>query len=225
MIPALTADVPPAVVWGWLAQSLAVPRLQQQPLPLPLLFLDVETTRDRVVELAMVRFAPGYPPWVFHTYVQPGTVGWQRGAGYWNTHVHGVTSAMVQGRPTFAQVAPTLLQALGGATVVAHNVAFERRFVGQELRRVGADFHAPTLCTLRLARDLLPERHEHTLDGLAAAHHVRNPAPHRALGDTLSCLWVLLGMLEGYRGKRPLAEVVRGCLRTADNQRLNPWVD
>jgi len=115
---------------------------------------------------------------------------------------------MVRGLPTFDCVAPTVLQALGGATVVAHNVAFERRFVGQELRRIGADFRAKTLCTLRLARDLLPERAEHTLDGLAAAHHVPNPAPHRALGDALSSLWVLLGMLEGYRGEPPLAEVL-----------------
>lgn len=223
MLPATTADVTPATAQLWLMQTLAVQRLSRLPLPMPLLFVDVETTRDRIVEIAMVRFAPGHVPWVSHTYVQPGTVGWGRSARYWNTAVHGVTPAMVAHRPTFASVAGTVSAALQGATLVGHNVAFERRFLREELKRVGGTLSSPTLCTLRLARDLLPGLDTYKLADLAARFDVRNPAPHRALGDTFTSLWVMLAMLERHAGPRPLEQHVREAIRTADRKRLNPW--
>jgi DNA polymerase III subunit epsilon len=207
----------------WLIQTMCAQRLAQLPVPVPLLFLDVETTRDRVVELAMIRFAPGYPPWIWHSYVQPGSEAAHHSRKYWNTEIHGVTPAMVHGRPTFPHIAPVVLQALEGATVVAHNVSFEQRFLGEELRRLGRDFTQTTMCTLKLARDLVPELENHKLDTMASRFDIRNPAPHRALGDTFTSLWLLLAMLEQYSGKRPLAEHVREAMRAADNRRLNPW--
>lgn len=223
MLPATTADVTAAQAQMWLMQTLVVQRLARQPLPMPLLFLDVETTRDRIVEIAMLRFAPGHSPWVWHGYLQPGAASWGRSARWWNTEVHGVTPAMVAYRPEFHQVAGVVQSALQGATVVAHNVSFEKRFLNLELGRLQQRFSNQTLCTLRLARNLKPDLPSHTLGDLATGHDIRNPAPHRALGDTFTSVWLLLALLESYNGTRPVQTHIRDAIRTASNHRLNPW--
>jgi hypothetical protein len=79
------------------------------------------------------------------------------------------------------------------------------------------------LCTLRLARDLRPGLENHRLETLAPALDVRNPAPHRALGDVFTTLWTTLALLEAHAGPRPAAQHVREAMRAADGRRLNPW--
>jgi DNA polymerase-3 subunit epsilon len=50
--------------------------------------------------------------------------------------VHGVTDAMVRGKPKFADVADEFLAFLGDDPVVAHNAAFDRGFINHELERI-----------------------------------------------------------------------------------------
>jgi DNA polymerase III subunit epsilon len=189
---------------------------------MPLTLVDVETTRDRVVEIAMLRFQKGCEPWVFHSYLDPGHDGWARSARYWNTEIHGLTQRIVHGKPTFALIAHTVTAALDGSTMVAHNVSFEARFLQSELARTGGGYQARQLCTLRLARHLLPDRASCRLDALAIAHDVRNPAPHRALGDTFTTLWVMLAMLETLTAAVG-ASAVAEAMRANTGGRLNPW--
>ncbi|MDQ4104987.1 MAG: exonuclease domain-containing protein, partial [Actinomycetota bacterium] len=73
-----------------------------------------------------------------------------------NTKYHGITTADLDGAPTWAQVASTLLSYLSGAVMVCHNSVFDHAFLSQEFRRVGIDITAtPTLCTLVTARSQL----------------------------------------------------------------------
>lgn len=222
-VPPNRADPHVTTTLAWLAQSGMPERVLAHPVPTPLLFVDIETTRDRIVEIAMIRLARGLSPWVWHTYVHPGPAAWSRSREYWNTAVHGVTPAMVQGQPQLAQVLHVLDAALTDATVVAHNVSFERRFLELELDRLGSRFARPTLCTLKLARALFPDLDDHKLGTLAAAFDVRNPAPHRALGDTFTTVWVLLALLSRPGGGRPMAARIREATRTADRRPPNPW--
>ncbi len=217
------ADPQITTTLAWLAQIRMPDRVHAQPLPSPLLFIDVETTRDRIVEIAMIRLVRGASPWVWHSYINPGADAWSRSREYWNSDIHGVTPAMVAGHPEFPQILPTLNAALKDATVVGHNVAFERRFLGLELERCGQTLTAPTLCTLKLARALFKDLGDHKLQTLAGAFDVRNPTPHRALGDTFTTIWVLLSLLERYRGSRPLAGHLRSVTRTPGGGRPSPW--
>jgi len=222
-------DVDPNTAMGWLWHTWAPQRLLRfDCLPFPLLFVDVETTRDRVVEIATVRMSREHLPTIFHTYLNPGGPGWARRGAYWNTEHHGLTAAQVQRFPTFASIVPVIESQRNGATLVAHNIAFERRFLAEEYARGGGSFAGPDLCTLQLARKLFPHRREDggsfRLDALAALFDVRNPAPHRAIGDTVTTIWVLAAMLEA-RGSDPeLAGLVRSVLRDAAGRPPNPWV-
>jgi DNA polymerase III epsilon subunit-like protein len=71
----------------------------------------------------------------------------------------------------------------------------------------------PALCTLKLARRLLADRRRdgagHTLEELAPVLHIRNPAPHRAMGDVMCTVWLLLSLMERYWARPDLAESLR----------------
>lgn len=223
---AAVGDVSANTALGWLWGTHTAARLARFSfLPWPLAFVDVETTRDRVVEIATLRFTPREAPAVFHTYVNPGNEGWRRSATYWNTDIHGLTPQQVQTFPPFSALLPALAAQFQGATAVGHNVSFERRFFEQEYGRLGHRWERPELCTLKLARALYPRRSSDgggfRLEQLAASFDLRNPAPHRAIGDTVTTVWLLLAMLEAHHADPELPQhVQRACTGTP---RQNPW--
>lgn len=53
------------------------------------------------------------------------------------SELHGITARDVHGAPTFANVAPLLMESLVGRTPVAHNTAFTMAFLASELERAG----------------------------------------------------------------------------------------
>jgi DNA polymerase-3 subunit epsilon len=112
------------------------------------------------------------------------------------TGLTGITQAMVADQPRFAQVARRVSQALEGSVFVAHNAAFDWRFVSHEMdRATGMRLSGHRLCTVRLARRLLPELPSRALDQLALYFGVEIESRHRALDDALATAKVLLRMV------------------------------
>jgi len=119
--------------------------------------IDVETTglspqRDRILELAIVRLDESgavVDEWVSR-FDPEGPVG--------ATHIHGITQADVVGQPRFADVAPTVMAALSGLAVVAHNAKFDLAFLRNELNAAG--WSVPRIaayCTLDASYAYLPD--------------------------------------------------------------------
>ena len=100
------------------------------------------------------------------------------------TRLTGITDAMACDAPSFLEIAPELHRWLDGRVFVAHNAGFDWRFVGWELEQTtGRKLQAPVLCTVRMARRLVPEIRSRSLDALQHYFDVRNEARHRAYGD------------------------------------------
>lgn len=147
--------------------------------------VDVETTglynADRVVEVAAVtvdRSGEIVDEW--DTLVDP-----ERDVG--PTHIHGVTASMVSAAPRFEEVAAALAERLYGAAVVAHNLPFDTRMLGNEFDRLDARF-APGdgVCTLRLGGGKLVD--------VCRSCGVELASAHRALGDARATAQVLTKM-------------------------------
>ncbi len=131
--------------------------------------LDTETTgldpRDghRLVEFAGIelrdRVATGR---VLHFHVNPG-----RPMPAEAEAVHGLTDEFLAAMPPFADRADALIDFLGDAVLVAHNAAFDLRFLNMELERLGRETidAARVVDTLELARQRFPGG-KHTLDAL-----------------------------------------------------------
>jgi DNA polymerase III epsilon subunit family exonuclease len=146
--------------------------------------IDVETTgchpvSDRVVEVAAVRVRDGEVIDEFATLVNPDRA-------IPNTEIHWITTADVEGAPTWAQVAPTLLSYLSGAVMVCHKAVFDHPFLLREFDRVKIDIGAiPTLCTLRTAESLWGKGHNdlNSLVKRLTGHQPNPDLAHTALGD------------------------------------------
>jgi DNA polymerase-3 subunit epsilon len=142
---------------------------------------------------------------VFESLVNPGVAIAPRiGA------LTGITPAMVADAPGFEEVVDRLLAALTGRVFVAHNARFDWSFVSAEIRRTrGLGLSSPRLCTVRLARRLLPQLESRSLDRLTDFFGLDNPARHRAAGDALATAQLLERLLPYAReqGARTLSDL------------------
>ncbi len=180
-----------------------------------LAFVDVETTgsspeRERVTEIGLVvvdldgddarvtewssLVNPGVPI--------PAEIQW----------LTGITNDMVRDAPAFAALAQDLYDRLEGALFVAHNARFDYGFLRAEFGRAGLNFHAKTLCTVRLSRHLYPDRSPHTLDAIIERFGLDGEQRHRALGDA-RVLWRLLQKLADRHPPAELEVAVAALLR------------
>jgi DNA polymerase-3 subunit epsilon len=157
---------------------------------------DTETTgttaeTNRVIELGAVKVEDGEIVDRFQQLVNP-----QRSIPGRITKLTGITTGMVFDAPTVDAVLPDYLDFLGDGILTAHNLSFDKGFLDAELERTG---HAPidneTLCTVRLARRLLPGLDSKGLSRLVQFYDVSVDGRHRALGDAEATGHVLRRLL------------------------------
>jgi DNA polymerase-3 subunit epsilon len=173
--------------------------------------VDVETTGmrathdDRVTEIAVVLVQGERRELVFESLVNPG-----RPIPSFVSSITGITDQMVRAAPRFEEVAERVLDALAGRVFVAHNMRFDWRFVSAEVSRTrDLRLDGPRLCTVRLARRLVPMAESCALDALTHLFAFDNPARHRAAGDALVTAQLLsrLILLAREAGARTLADL------------------
>jgi DNA polymerase-3 subunit epsilon len=145
--------------------------------------LDLETTgatplRDRITEIALVRFDHGIETARWQTLVNPGT-----SIPPFIQNLTGITDEMVQDAPTFEEVATLLLDYLEGSVMAAHNARFDHGFLKSEFKRIGITLRQKVICTVKLSRKLYPQFPSHGLDAIISRHGLTCSARHRAMGD------------------------------------------
>jgi DNA polymerase-3 subunit epsilon len=109
---------------------------------------------------------------------------------------------MVKNAPRFRDICDDVVRAMDGAIFVAHNAQFDWRFVTTEIERAtGRQLEGRRLCTVRLARKLLPQLRSRRLDYLAMHYGVTITARHRAGGDAVATAEVLVRLLRDARSR------------------------
>jgi DNA polymerase-3 subunit epsilon len=199
--------------------------------------VDVETTGgspwggDRITEFCAVTVANGRIASVFETLINP-----QRPIPPAVTRLTRITWDMVRSAPTIRDVAPRIADVLRGHVFVAHNAAFDWRFVTSELERyAGQQVAGEKLCTVKLARAVVPAIRRRSLGALSYYYGIENHARHRAGGDALATAKVLLRLLDAARerGCETLEELrmlmrrvpSRGRGRKKRRNRMPGWTD
>ncbi len=99
------------------------------------------------------------------------------------TALTGIDNEMLHDAPPFEDVAAELRARLEGRVFVAHNVRFDYGFIRREFARLGSEWRAPNLCTVRLSRALYPEMPRHNLDAVMQRHDISVAQRHRAMPD------------------------------------------
>lgn len=164
----------------------------------PFCVLDLETTGGSpadcgITEVGAVKYAGGVEQGVFHTLVNPGAE-----IPPFITILTGITHAMVVEAPPIEEVLPALLEFVGDAVVVGHNVRFDMSFLNAAAERLGyGRLPNKTADTAALARRLMP-REVRNLKLSTLAAHFRSPVKptHRALEDAKATAHVFWSLLE-----------------------------
>jgi DNA polymerase-3 subunit epsilon len=178
--------------------------------------VDVETTGsrpdggDRITEIAVVTVRDGRIDHVYETLINP-----DRSIPPFITRLTNISWEMVCDKAPFRDVCDDVLRVLEGHVFVAHNAAFDWRFVSAEVARArGRELTGRRLCTVRLARRLLPQLRSRSLDWVARHYDVQiEPGTrHRAAGDALATARCLVRLLGDARS--------HGCERWSDLERF-----
>lgn len=160
--------------------------------------LDLETTGgspddDRICEIGAVKIRGGECLGTFHSLVDPG-----RAIPPAITVLTGLTTQIVRPAPPVAALLPAVLDFMGDAVFVGHNVRFDRSFLDAALAR--ADFDRLSNVTVdtcglarRLVRDEVPDCR---LGTLADRFRLDHRPSHRALDDALATADLLHVLLE-----------------------------
>ena len=160
-----------------------------------LVVFDLETTgldpgTDRIIEIGAIKLVGLEPVAEFSTLVHtdleltPEII-----------RLTGINPPMLVGQPHMSEVLPQFLDFISGAVLVAHNAEFDLAMLKSAASREGIDLEWPCFCTLKLAREFLPDLENRKLDTLAAHYGLSFEARHRAIGDIKVTIGVLKAML------------------------------
>lgn len=184
--------------------------------------IDFETTglragSDRIIEVAAVVLRDGAVVATFSELMNPGFR-----IPSFITGLTGISDAMVRNKPSPESMMPRLRAFLGDHACVAHNAAFDQRFLTAEMDLAGESHVRQFVCSMLLARRLVPSAPSHKLGVLMRHLGLAMPVgmqAHRALADVLmTCeLWKhLRGVLQArLNGQAPDLALVTAVTKKA----------
>lgn len=159
--------------------------------------VDFETTAlhpGRVIEMAAVRMsADGTTLAELSTLVNPG-----RGVDPGATWIHHISREQLDSAPMMGDVIGHLFDLCRDSVLVAHNLPFEEKFLGEELRRHGIGVTGiPGMCTLAEARRAL-RLPNYKLGTVVHALGLDAVATHAALDDARACARLAAALINNH---------------------------
>ena len=179
---------------------------------------DVETTglepyRDRIIELAAVRFVDGIPTEVFETFINP-----ERKILEQASKINHITDEMVTDAPTISQVLPSFEKFVADSPLVAHNLEFDLKFIyfsgSNVLETPRKYFDTLSIAQKMLKRPKNKRKYDkeyemwetvydynydvenHKLETLAKYYKITCPSKHRSAGDAIVTGKLFLHLIE-----------------------------
>ncbi|MBN8283548.1 exonuclease domain-containing protein [Zoogloea sp.] len=112
-----------------------------------------------------------------------------------STKIHGITPEMLVGQPPMARVLPAFHAFSEDTVLVAHNAAFDMRFLQLKEESTGIRFSQPVLDTLLLSAVIHPAQESHRLEAICERMGVNIMGRHTAMGDAIVTGEVFLRMI------------------------------
>ncbi len=165
----------------------------------PLVFFDVEATglnkrTDRIVALGLVRYTPDGAPERVSYLLNPGVPIPED-----STAIHGITDADVEGAPSFADMAETLLDHFAGADLAGYNIlGYDIQILTEEFTRAGHAFPLEGRRILDAQRIFFRNEPRDLAAALRYYCGAEHDQQHDALGDVLATIRVLSGQFQKY---------------------------
>lgn len=180
--------------------------------------IDIETTggqynEEGITEIAIYKFDGHEVVDQFISLVNP-----EKPIQPFVVKLTGINSAMLRSAPKFYEVAKRIIEITEGSIVVAHNASFDYRILQMEFRRLGFDFKKPTLCTVELAKKIIPDLPSYSLGKLVRSLGIPMADRHRASGDAMATVKLFKMLL----AKDLTKEIVKSYIKTEIKAGLSP---
>ncbi|QLE02725.1 exonuclease [Galbibacter sp. BG1] len=180
--------------------------------------LDIETTggkynEEGITEIAIYKFDGHKTVDRFISLVNP-----EKEIQPFVVKLTGINNAMLQTAPKFHEVAKRIVEITDGTTLVAHNAQFDYRILQTEFRRLGYDFQRKSLCTVELAKELIPDQPSYSLGKLVRSLGIPVSDRHRASGDAQATVKLFKMLL----AKDTSKQIVQSNIRSENIGQLNP---
>jgi DNA polymerase-3 subunit epsilon len=145
--------------------------------------IDVETTgvnakSDRITEIAIIIFDGEKIVKEYSSLINP-----EIKIPYRISQMTGINNQMVASAPKFYELAKDIIEITEDCTFVAHNAAFDYRFIRAEFESLGYTYERKTLDTIKLARKFIPGLRSYSLGKLCDEIGIKINNRHRAMGD------------------------------------------
>lgn len=198
-LPAPAGSRPEYYDFDLFRQQPSSPALDERRLTeLKYTVFDTETTGlepsagDEIISIGAVRIVNGrlLLHEVFDQLVDP-----RRPMSPESIKVTGIDPSMLRGQPAIEAVLPAFHRFCEDSVLVAHNAAFDLRFLHMKEAQAGVKFDQPVLDTLLLAAVIQPNQEDHKLEAIAARLGVPVVGRHTALGDAIVTAEVFLKMI------------------------------
>jgi len=171
--------------------------------------LDLETTggkynEEGITEVAIYKFNGHEIVDQFISLVNP-----ERPIQAFVVGLTGINNNMLKNAPKFYEVAKRILEITQDCVLVAHNAEFDYRILQLEFDRLGYDYQQKSLCTVELAKDLLPEEPSYSLGKLVRSLGIPLTDRHRANGDALATVKLFKLLLDKDSTKKIIQQSVK----------------
>lgn len=171
--------------------------------------LDIETTggkynEEGITEIAIYKFDGHKVIDQFSSLVNP-----ERPIQPFVINLTGINNEMLRQAPKFYEVAKRIIEITDGCVMVAHNALFDNRILTTEFDRLGYRFEKETLCTVELAKKLIPDMPSYSLGKLVRALGIPLTDRHRAQGDAKATVALFKMLLDKDTSKQIVSETLR----------------
>ncbi len=171
--------------------------------------VDVETTggkynEEGITEVAIYKFDGNEIVDQFISLINP-----ERPIQPFVVNLTGINEKMLRNAPKFYEIAKRVVEITEDCTIVAHNASFDYRMLCTEFNRLGYTYQRQTLCTVALAKKLIPEQASYKLGRLVRSLGIPLSDRHRAAGDARATVKLLKLLLDKDTEKNIIKEVLR----------------
>ena len=109
--------------------------------------------------------------------------------------IHEIYPEMLDNKPTIAKVLPLFHEFAKNTVLVAHNAAFDMKFIQLKEEQTGIKFNNPVLDTLLLSAVCHPKQETHNLEDIVEKLGIELIGRHTALGDAMITAEIFLKFL------------------------------
>ena len=171
--------------------------------------IDIETTggkydEEGITEIAIYQFDGHQQTDQFSSLINP-----EKEIQPFVVQLTGINNKMLRAAPKFYEVAKRIVEITENCVIVAHNAEFDYRILQTEFRRLGFAYERKSICTVKLAQQLIPDQPSYSLGKLLRNLGIPIAHEHRAHGDANATLKLFQILMEKDTQKQIIKESVQ----------------